>query len=245
MFKRSLLTISLIAGLSGCVLDGDDGIAGVQGETGEQGSTGEAGQNAQSALKVSLIGRGVLNAQSPEGAAEIVAYHAQRQWIYAINSSGEQAVIDILPATSFAKEALTPNAQGVVTTTNLASVMTLMLNEHTPGDANSIAIDENAHLLAVAMAAKVTGENGHIAFYDISGDAPSFIKNVAVGALPDMVTFSHDGKKIVVANEGEPAGDYSVDPEGSISIIDVTGGVIADAATGLNFQAYNDKQAEL
>ena len=245
MFKRSLLTISLIAGLSGCVLDGDDGIAGVQGETGEQGSAGEAGQNAQSALSVSLIGRGVLNAQSPEGAAEIVAYHAQRQWIYAINSSGEQAVIDILPATSFAKEALTPNAQGVVTTTNLASVMTLMLNEHTPGDANSIAIDENAHLLAVAMAAKVTGENGHIAFYDISGDAPSFIKNVAVGALPDMVTFSHDGKKVVVANEGEPAGDYSVDPEGSISIIDVTGGVIADAATGLNFQAYNDKQAEL
>ncbi|TMP43877.1 alkaline phosphatase [Pseudoalteromonas citrea] len=245
MFKRSLLTISLIAGLSGCVLDGDDGIAGVQGETGEQGSTGEAGQNAQSALKVSLIGRGVLNAQSPEGAAEIVAYHAQRQWIYAINSSGEQAVIDILPATDFASEGLTPNAQGVVTATNLASVMTLRLNEHTAGDANSIAIDENAQLLAVAMAAKVTGENGHIAFYDISEEAPRFIKNVAVGALPDMVTFSHDGKKVVVANEGEPAGDYSIDPEGSISIIDVTEGVIADAATGLNFQAYNDKQAEL
>ncbi|TMO68578.1 choice-of-anchor I family protein [Pseudoalteromonas aurantia] len=245
MCKRSLLTISLIAGLSGCVLDGDDGIAGAQGATGEQGSAGLAGQNAQSALTVSLIGRGVLNAQSPEGAAEIVAYHAQKQWIYAINSSGEQAVIDILPATDFASEGLTPNAQGVVTTTNLASVMTLRLNENTAGDANSIAIDEHAQLLAVAMAAKVTGDKGHIAFYDISEEAPRFIKNVAVGALPDMVTFSHDGKKVVVANEGEPAGDYSVDPEGSISIIDVTEGVIADAAVSLNFTAYNDKQAKL
>ncbi|TMP70480.1 alkaline phosphatase, partial [Pseudoalteromonas ruthenica] len=90
-----------------------------------------------------------------------------------------------------------------------------------------------------------TGDKGHIAFYDISEEAPRFIKNVAVGALPDMVTFSHDGKKVVVANEGEPAGDYSVDPEGSISIIDVTEGVIADAAVSLNFTAYNDKQAKL
>ena len=36
--------------------------------------------------EISLVGRAVLNAQSPEGAAEIVAYQAAKQWIYAINS---------------------------------------------------------------------------------------------------------------------------------------------------------------
>lgn len=123
--------------------------------------------------------------------------------------------------------------------------MTINLNDNTSGDANSIAVDENNQLLAVAMAAKTTGDAGQIAFYDISGATPAFIKNVTVGALPDMVTFTHDGSKVVVANEGEPAGDYSVDPEGSISIINVTNGVVANTATQLDFSAFNTKQAEL
>ena len=194
MFKRSIIALSLISVLTGCSLDGDDGQSGSQGLQGEQGTDGINGLNginANSALNINLVGRGVLNAQSPEGAAEIVAYQASKKWIYAINSSGDDAVINI------------------------------------------------------AMAAESTGDEGQIAFYDISGDSPVFIKNVTVGFLPDMVTFTHDGAKAVVANEGEPSGDYSVDPEGSISIIDITNNVIADTAINIDFKAYNNKQTEL
>ena len=248
MFKKSIIALSLISVLTGCSLDGDDGqngSQGLQGEKGANGINGINGVNANSVLNISLVGRGVLNAQSPEGAAEIVAYQASKKWIYAINSSGDDAVINILPADTFDTAALVKDNEGVISATNLTSVITLSLNEHTQGDANSIAIDENNNLLAVAMAAKSTGDAGQIAFYDISADSPVFIKNVTVGFLPDMVTFTHDGAKAVVANEGEPSGDYSVDPEGSISIIDITNNVIADTAINIDFKAYNNKQTEL
>ena len=248
MFKKSIITLLLISVLTGCSLDGDDGQNGSQGLQGEQGANsinGINGVNANSVLNISLVGRGVLNAQSPEGAAEIVAYQASKKWIYAINSSGDDAVINILPADTFDTAALVKDNEGVISATNLTSVITLSLNEHTQGDANSIAIDENNNLLAVAMAAKSTGDAGQIAFYDISADSPVFIKNVTVGFLPDMVTFTHDGAKAVVANEGEPSGDYSVDPEGSISIIDITNNVIADTAINIDFKAYSNKQTEL
>ena len=245
MLNKSIIALSLLSLLTGCSLDGDDGQDGAQGVQGTAGNNGENGTNANSALNINLIGRAVLNAQSPEGAAEIVAYQASKKWIYAINSSGDEAVVNIIPADTFDTAALVKDNEGIVTATNLASAITLSLNENTPGDANSIAIDANNQLLAVAMAATSVGEAGQIAFYNISGDTPVFIKNVAVGALPDMVAFSHDGAKVVVANEGEPNGDYSIDPEGTISIIDINSGTIADTAMSINFQAYNNKQAEL
>ena len=245
MLNKSIIAFSLLSLLTGCSLDGDDGQNGAQGVQGTAGSNGENGTNANSALNINLIGRAVLNAQSPEGAAEIVAYQASKKWIYAINSSGDEAVVNIIPADTFDTAALVKDNEGIISATNLASAITLSLNENTPGDANSIAIDANKQLLAVAMAATNVGEAGQIAFYNISGDTPVFIKNVTVGALPDMVAFSHDGAKVVVANEGEPNGDYSIDPEGTISIIDITNGTIADNALSINFQDYNNQQSEL
>ncbi|MGY8875612.1 MAG: choice-of-anchor I family protein, partial [Pseudoalteromonas sp.] len=67
MFKKSIITLSLISVLTGCSLDGDDGQNGSQGLQGEQGANGINGingVNANSVLNISLVGRGVLNAQS-------------------------------------------------------------------------------------------------------------------------------------------------------------------------------------
>ncbi|MGV6818593.1 MAG: choice-of-anchor I family protein [Thiotrichales bacterium] len=63
---------------------------------------------------------------------------------------------------------------------------------------------------------------GRVLFFDTDGN---FEKAVAVGILPDMVTYTHNGNKVLVANEGELVGNEDLeaplyDPYGTVSIID-------------------------
>ncbi|MCA9975635.1 MAG: choice-of-anchor I family protein, partial [Anaerolineales bacterium] len=105
------------------------------------------------------------------------------------------------------------------------------------GGANSVAVYGDMVAVAVANADKQA--DGFVYFYEISG---TFITSVTVGALPDMITFTPDGSKAVVANEGEPNADYTVDPEGSVSVIDVSGGMAAITqadVTPISFADFN------
>ncbi len=98
---------------------------------------------------------------------------------------------------------------------------------------NSISIHNG--IVAVAIQAKNPQENGLVVFFDSEGNE---LNKVSVGALPDMVKFSPNGKLVLVANEGEPNWNYSVDPEGSISIIDVSAGVKSAKVTSLDFKQF-------
>lgn len=251
-FKLSALSLIIATLLTGCELDGDDGETGPQGpvgEQGEQGAVGSAGKNAPASMQSSLIGRAVLNTTDPEGAAEIVAYQKSKNWIYAINSSQSPATIEVIDISAIDGAELTKDAEGIVTNSNLTPAITIQLNAsdgaNLSGDANSIAVSDTNELLAVAVDSGTTGVEGHVAFYDVSGSAPVWLKNVEVGFLPDSLAFSKDGTKVVVANEGEPAGDYSVDPEGTISIISIPDGDIADSAVTLTFSDFNGQEAML
>ena len=100
------------------------------------------------------------------------------------------------------------------------------------GAVNSVAISNGLAALAVEAASQSAAcpscdrrNPGTVLFYDTatlmsSGDP------VNVDSLPDMVVFTHDGSKLLVANEGTPnrladAAYQAVDPAGSVSIIDV------------------------
>ncbi|MCB0598314.1 MAG: choice-of-anchor I family protein, partial [Phaeodactylibacter sp.] len=106
--------------------------------------------------------------------------------------------------------------------------------------ANAVAVRNG--IVAVAVQGANTGDSGKVVFFDVDG---SFQKEVAVGVLPDMILFSPDGGKVLTANEGEPSSDYTVDPEGSVSIIDISGGVASAAVTTLGFEAFNSQRANL
>lgn len=84
---------------------------------------------------------------------------------------------------------------------------------------NSVAVRNG--VIAVALEAEVRTDPGGVVFYDADGN---YLSGVRAGSLPDMVTFTPDGRYVLVANEGEPSNDYRIDPEGSVSLIDVSRG---------------------
>ncbi|WP_297772028.1 choice-of-anchor I family protein [uncultured Roseovarius sp.] len=94
----------------------------------------------------------------------------------------------------------------------------------------------------VAAAISVTPEdaNGVIAIFDLEG---TLLNTVEVGNLPDMVTFTPDGSKILVANEGEPLDE--TDPLGAVSIIDLSGGADEATAVTLDFTAFDGQEDAL
>lgn len=86
-----------------------------------------------------------------------------------------------------------------------------------PRDPTSVAVSRG--LVAVSVPAAVRTDPGAVHFF-LHGRE---VGRVAVGSLPDMLTFTPDGRLLVVANEGEPSGygPGHVDPEGSVSVITV------------------------
>lgn len=100
---------------------------------------------------------------------------------------------------------------------------------------NSVDVSSK-DLVAVAVAAADKTDAGTIVLLTPSGQIK---RTVTVGALPDMVTFTHDGKRLLVANEGEPDcyGAGCTDPNGSISIITVVPMTPTLAATTIDFSS--------
>ena len=111
------------------------------------------------------------------------------------------------------------------------------------GGVTSVAVKNG--IVAVASPNADESLDGSVVFFDTNG---VFLKQVTVGALPDMITFSPDGTKVMTANEGQPNADYSIDPEGSVSIIDISGGISALSQTNVTtllFTSYNAQEATL
>lgn len=153
------------------------------------------------------------------GGAEIAAHDPVSQRLFVIN--GAQARIDVLDIA----DPLHPSLAFSI--------------DVTPYGKAANSVDVHCGLVVAAVENVDKQQPGVAVFFDADGQ---FRKKVTVGALPDMVTFTPDGRYVLVANEGEPSDDYLVDPEGSVSVIDLRRGIGAlrqsDVRTA-GFAAYN------
>ncbi len=161
-----------------------------------------AGESAKEYERVAPLGLNVLSTYSTglgEASAEIVAYDKGSQQLFVINAATSS--LDILSVR---------NVQWpwLVKRLDLAAL----------GSPNSVAVRDG--VLAVAIQAPVKTDLGVVGFYTTDGRA---LGAATVGSLPDMVTFTPDGRNVLIANEAEPSGygASDVDPEGTVSIVRV------------------------
>ena len=159
------------------------------------------------------------------GAAEITAFDPASKRLFVVN--GANGTVDVLDLSNPAA----PTRVGVINVAALGAAV------------NSVAVSDGLVALAIEAAPKTS--LGRVAFYNAAD--LRLLNSVTVGALPDMLVFTPDGRTVLVANEGEPnsygAAD-SVDPEGSVSVITVNRGGTPTVATA-DFRAYIGQEATL
>jgi DNA-binding beta-propeller fold protein YncE len=154
--------------------------------------------------------------------AEISAYDAASQRVFTTSDVGLQ-IIDLSD----------PSDPQLITTITF------------PGSSDVTSVATYDGLVAVAVPAVNRTDPGTVYLLDADG---KIVNSFAVGSLPDMVTFSPDGNRILVANEGEATlfaerapGSAGVNPEGSISVIEVASGIVQTAG----FESFNGEAAAL
>lgn len=217
-FRLALLPLTVIgalAALTGC--DDDDSSTPAVQAPSEQPAA-----QAVSLERIGAYASGLFD----EGGAEIVAWQPAMATAFVVNSGdGTVDLLDLSDPTNPTK----------------VDSLDVRADWNEAGDANSVAVSGNT--LAVAVENDDKQAPGRILFYDASSLA--YLDSAEAGALPDMVTFSPDGNKVIAANEGEPSDDYKTDPEGSITIVDISQGVVGAPVTQVSFTSFNDRADEL
>jgi DNA-binding beta-propeller fold protein YncE len=175
---------------------------------------------------------GVFTPEDPR-ISEINAFDPVGQRIYVVNPAGSR--LDIINA-SIPASLTGAGSVNFVTDCAAAQGTGCPVAASEP---NSVSIFGN--ILGVAVTNAVRTSNGHAVFYELQGAAaPRFLAALEVGAGPDMITFTEDGKFALTANEGEPNAAYTVDPKGSVSIIDVSRIGESNAVRTVFFDRYDN-----
>lgn len=177
---------------------------------------------------VYLAPRGAYSTGKELG-SEIAAYDPLSRRIFVTN--GADVRVDVLDAR------------------NLDNLTLITSIDITPygADLQSVAVSNGR--LAIAIAADPVTDPGVVAILDTR--TLRKIAVVPVGALPDSVTFTHDGRFLLVANEGEPRcvdtidPTQAVNPEGSVTVIEFAGRSGVKSVRTADFRNFNDRRDEL
>jgi hypothetical protein len=105
---------------------------------------------------------------------------------------------------------------------------------------SSVAV--HGEWVAVCRGASNSSAAGEVAILDHSLKE---VATVPVGYGPDMLTFTPDGRTLLVANEAEPSEDGTIDQPGTVSIIDLAGGASKASVRHVTFDEFEGQRGAL
>ncbi|MGP1717385.1 MAG: choice-of-anchor I family protein [Methylophilus sp.] len=182
-------------------------------------------------------------ALSSIGAAQAASnYQISKEWTFAHSGNGYLAEIPAYDAIT--NTIWVAGVKGVDVLNASTGSLVQRIDTSAYGSINSVSISNG--LAAFAIENNTRTNAGVVKLYDTSSrNLAAGTNSFTVGSLPDMVTFTPDGSKILVANEGTPdtygtrAGNTTPrnynpavnDPIGSVTVIDVATRTVAATAT--------------
>jgi hypothetical protein len=175
-------------------------------------------------LLLTLVGS-FSNGTAGTNSAEIVVFDSTSTKLYIANSIG--AKLDIVDFSN-------PSSLFLTNSINISAY----------GNINSVAAKNGIVACAIENGTNPQ-DSGYVVFFDANG---IFIKQVKVGIMPDMIAFNHSGNKVYTCNEGEANSAYTNDPDGSISVIDISGGVqnlTQNNVQHITFTSFNGQENTL
>ncbi|WP_274307862.1 choice-of-anchor I family protein [Solibacillus daqui] len=181
--------------------------------------------------------------QNPDGGTtEIIAYNKHNHSMYLIN--GDTKLVE-----KISLNYSSANAMNLVPdfSVDIAELIKTIDPDFVYGGLPSIAISPNENVVVAAVQSDDYTKDGYAVFLTGEGELLSIVK---IGVQPDNITFSPDGKKVLTANEGEPRNGYGKgieDPQGTVSVIDVSNGFTGLTTKNITFEAFDraEKRAEL
>ncbi|BDH60747.1 hypothetical protein MTP04_08770 [Lysinibacillus sp. PLM2] len=183
---------------------------------------------------------GIVNADG--GTTEIIAYNKHNNSVYLVNGESKKVEAVSLDYNETNAMNLKP-----FFSVDVAELIATVDADFVYGGLPSIAVHPNENVIVAAVQANDYTKEGYAVFLTGEGELISIVKT---GVQPDNITFSPDGSKVLTANEGEPRDGYGegiIDPQGTISVIDVTDGFTNLTAENVTFEAFDtaEKRAEL
>jgi len=161
--------------------------------------------------------------------AEIAAYMPDQKLLFSVGESNVMEVVDL-------SKPVTPVVKGE-----------FLLD----GEATSTTVHGN--LIAASLLADSAWQDGFVELMQFVG-ADSVDSSVVAGikkigtykvcSHPDMITFTPDGKSLLVACEGEPSEDGKIDPPGGVAIVTVDDATLMDISPVITVIGFDDVSIE-